>query len=95
MSFKVLVIPEDPTHNGYLLKPLVERILGDTGKPNAKVTVLTNPRFQGYDQASKAIKNSCNRSLSAFRSVRISITRTPPEGNTSTAFSSAFQSFTC
>ena len=49
MSFKVLVIPEDPTHNGYILKPLVESILTDAGKPNARVTVLTNSRLQGYD----------------------------------------------
>jgi hypothetical protein len=56
MSFKVLVIPEDPTHNGYILKPLVGRILNDAGKPNAKVTVLTNPRLTGYDHAVRAIK---------------------------------------
>ncbi len=56
MSFKVLVIPEDPTHNGYILKPLVEMLLADAGKPNAKVTVLTNPRLEGYDHALKAIK---------------------------------------
>jgi hypothetical protein len=57
MSFKVLVIPEDPTHNGYILKPLVEAILADAGKPNAKVTVLINPRLEGYDHAVKAIRD--------------------------------------
>ncbi|MBV6498008.1 MAG: hypothetical protein CJBNEKGG_00222 [Prosthecobacter sp.] len=56
MSFKVLVIPEDPTNNGYILKPLMEAILEDAGKPNAKITVLTNPRLEGYDHALKAIK---------------------------------------
>jgi hypothetical protein len=56
MSFKVLVIPEDPTHNGYILKPLVEAILEDAGKPNAKVTVLTKPRLEGFDHAVKAIR---------------------------------------
>ena len=45
---KVLVIPEDPTYNGYILKPLVERMLEEVGKPNASVQVLTNPRAQGY-----------------------------------------------
>lgn len=49
MSFKVLVIPENPSNNGYILKPLVERLLEDCGKPRAKVTVLTNPRAQGYE----------------------------------------------
>jgi hypothetical protein len=57
MSYKVLVIPEDPTHNGYILKPLIEQIMTDAGKPNARVTVLTNPRLDGYDPALKAIRN--------------------------------------
>ncbi len=35
MSFRVLVIPEDPTYNGYILQPIVERMLGELGKPNA------------------------------------------------------------
>ena len=56
MSFKVLVIPEDPTLNGYILKPLAEAILADAGKPRAKVTVLSNPRLEGYDHAVRAIK---------------------------------------
>lgn len=56
MSFKVLVIPEDPTNNGYILKPLVEAILADAGKSAAKVDVLTNPKLNGYDHALKAIK---------------------------------------
>ena len=37
MSFRVLVIPEDPTWNGYILKPLTKALLNDAGKPNAKV----------------------------------------------------------
>jgi len=56
MSFNVLVIPEDPTYNGYILKPLAEAILADAGKPRAKVDVLTSPRLNGYDQARTAIK---------------------------------------
>lgn len=56
MSFKVLVIPEDPTNNGYILKPLMEAILADAGKPNAKITVLTNPKLDGFDHAMKAIR---------------------------------------
>lgn len=55
MSFRVLVIPEDPTNNGYILKPLVERMLAETGKPNARVVVLTNPRLHGYACAVAAI----------------------------------------
>ena len=56
MSFRVLVIPEDPTYNGYILKPIVERMLAELGKPNAHVTVLTNPKLNGYPHAVSAIR---------------------------------------
>ena len=58
MSFRVLVIPEDPTQNGYILKPLVEAVLANCGKPRAKVTILPNPRVQGYEDAKQAIEES-------------------------------------
>jgi len=56
VSFNVLVVPEDPTHNGYILQPLVERILRECGKPNARVTVLSNPRAKGYEHAKSLIE---------------------------------------
>lgn len=56
MSFRVLIIPEDPTNNGYILKPLVNRMLDEVGKTNAQTLVLTNPRLTGYDHAVKAIE---------------------------------------
>jgi hypothetical protein len=43
MSCKVLVIPEDPTYNGYLLKPLVERVLEEVDKPKAQVLIFAGP----------------------------------------------------
>lgn len=55
MSFNVLVVPEDPTYNGYILKPLVERLLTECGKPNSKVKVLDNPRARGYEHAKALI----------------------------------------
>ena len=57
MSTRVLVIPEDPTNNGYILKPLVEMVMEEVGRPRARVTVLTNPRLRGYDHAARAIRN--------------------------------------
>jgi hypothetical protein len=56
VSFRVLVIPEDPTNNGYILKPLVEALLADAGKPNGRVQILTSPRLKGYDEAVAAIR---------------------------------------
>jgi hypothetical protein len=56
VSFRVLIIPEDPTYNGYILKPIVERMLTELGKPNADVTVLTNPKLNGYPRAVIAIR---------------------------------------
>lgn len=51
MSFRVLIVPEDPTYNGYILKPLVERILQECGRPRAHVELLQRPRPAGYDTA--------------------------------------------
>ena len=57
MSFRVLVIPEDPTWNGYILTPLAKALLADADKPAAQVTLLTNPRLQGYNQALTAVRD--------------------------------------
>ena len=56
MSVRVLVIPEDPFNNGYILKPLVDAVLADAGKSLAKTMILSNPRLRGYDHALKAIR---------------------------------------
>jgi hypothetical protein len=56
VSFRVLVIPEDPTYNGYILQPIVERMLAELGKPNARVRILTNPKLNGYAHAVSAIR---------------------------------------
>jgi hypothetical protein len=47
---KVMVIPEDPTRDQYILKPVVERMFLDLGR-NARVQVLSNPRIRGVAQA--------------------------------------------
>lgn len=57
MSFRVVVVPEDPRNNGYILHPLVVRILSECGKPNARVTVLTNPRAKGYEHAKQLLQD--------------------------------------
>jgi len=51
VSCDVLVIPEDPTYNGAILKPLVSRILEDCGRPRANVAVLANPKVAGFEHA--------------------------------------------
>ncbi|HKI00374.1 MAG TPA: hypothetical protein VKK31_00195 [Thermoanaerobaculia bacterium] len=57
MSFDVLVVPEDPANNGYILKPLISRMLAECGKANARVTVLSNPRTKGYEHAKALLRN--------------------------------------
>ena len=57
MSLRILVIPEDPTYNGYILKPVVEMLLAEVGKPTARISVLSKPRLRGYDQAVDAVRN--------------------------------------
>lgn len=56
MSVRVLVIPEDPTNNGYILKPVAQMVLAEAGKPSAKVRVLSNPRVRGYDDAVRVVR---------------------------------------
>jgi hypothetical protein len=55
VSCRVLVIPEDPTYNGALLSPLMERIVEQCGRRNPKITVLTNPALRGIDDVRKNI----------------------------------------
>jgi hypothetical protein len=57
LSFDVLVVPEDPTYNGYILKPLISRMLAECGRANARVTVLSNPRARGYEDAKALLRN--------------------------------------
>ena len=56
MSFNVLVVPEDPINNGYILKPLALRMLAEAGKGNARVDVLMSPRAQGYSHAKAMLR---------------------------------------
>lgn len=56
MSFDVLVIPEDPKWNGYILKPLAKKLMENAGKPKAKIDVLAEPRLRGYAHALRAIR---------------------------------------
>lgn len=47
---KVLIIPEDPTLDQYILKPVVTRLFSDLGR-SARIDVLSNPRLRGVSQA--------------------------------------------
>ncbi len=61
MSYNVLVIPEDPTHNGDILEPLISRMMAECGKPNARIQVLTNPKVQGYEHAKQKLPEIADR----------------------------------
>ena len=47
---RILVIPEDPLLDQYILKPIVERVAVDVGLV-ARVDVLQEPRLRGAGQA--------------------------------------------
>jgi hypothetical protein len=51
MSLNVLIVPENPTYNGAILKPLCERLLAECDRPRANIEVMANPRTNGYDNA--------------------------------------------
>ncbi len=61
MSLQVLVIPEYQTYNGYILQPVVKRMLSELGKPNARVNVLPDPKLNGYPHAVSAIRGDLIR----------------------------------
>lgn len=48
---KVLVIPEDPTQDHYILKPVIKAMLEAVGKPRANVEICVNPRLRSVEQA--------------------------------------------
>lgn len=47
---RALVILEDPTLDQYVVKPIIERIFADLGRP-ARVDVLNDPHISGASQA--------------------------------------------
>jgi hypothetical protein len=47
---RVLVVPEDPTHDQHVIKPVVEKILEDCGRRGV-VEVLRDPHLRGVDEA--------------------------------------------
>lgn len=51
MSFNVLILPEDPVKDGYVLKPIIEAMMRAVGKPQARVVICVDPRFHGTSQA--------------------------------------------
>lgn len=50
---KVMLIPEDFRNDGFILKPLFDRLFATFGKANAKVIVCYAPRLQGVSEALK------------------------------------------
>lgn len=61
VSCRILIVPEDPTYNGAILKPLIERMASACGRGNARVTVLTNPSLKGVDELRNKIGEIASR----------------------------------
>lgn len=51
MSGRVLIIPEDPTMDHYVLQPVITAACRHVGNGRAIVRVLRDPAVQGVDQA--------------------------------------------
>lgn len=50
---RVLIVPEDPTLDQHVLKPVVQRIFADIGR-SVRVDVLTDPHLMGISQTLSA-----------------------------------------
>ncbi|MCP4363345.1 MAG: hypothetical protein GY796_35545 [Chloroflexi bacterium] len=48
---KVLVIPEDFTHDQFILKPIIQAMMSNVGKPHAKIIVCHDPKLESVEQA--------------------------------------------
>lgn len=53
MSLNVLVIPEDFRKDQYMLKPIVEAMFRNIGRPNARIRVCQDPLLGGISEALK------------------------------------------
>ena len=53
MSLNVLIVPENPTYNGAILKPLCERLFEECGRTQANIEVMRSPRTNGYEHAKR------------------------------------------
>lgn len=51
MSVRVLVLPEDFRKDQYMLKPIIEAMLGWIGRSNCKVVILKDPLLGGIERA--------------------------------------------
>jgi hypothetical protein len=51
------VIPEDPKNNGYILKPIIARVLTEAGLANPRVEVLSRSKLNGIAHAKDAIRH--------------------------------------
>jgi len=51
MSLNVLIVAEDYRQDQYILKPIIQSMLVEVGKPNANVRVCRDPMISGVDQA--------------------------------------------
>jgi len=56
MSLNVLVVSENPTYNGAILRPLCERLFQECGKTQAHIEVMANPSTNGYDHAKRLFR---------------------------------------
>lgn len=50
---KVLIIPEDQTHDPFIIKPIIEAIFADLER-RAQISVLPEPRLRGTSDALNA-----------------------------------------
>jgi hypothetical protein len=55
VSFRVLVICEDPTHDQFILRPLLERLLTRCDRGHSRIHILTDPWLRGKDDLRKRI----------------------------------------
>lgn len=56
MSLNVLIITENDTYDQHIARPVITKILSDTGKSRAKIGVCARPRFDGIEDCTNTDK---------------------------------------
>lgn len=65
MSFQVLVVPEDPTRDEYILRQVVETVVAAAGVRSGRIQILRSGQPYGYEAAARY----CRDYLGAWRQI--------------------------
>jgi len=58
VSLRVLLVQENTTYNGYIIRPVLETVFARCGRPNFRISPLPGRPPEGYEDAKQALRRS-------------------------------------